>query len=76
MNYYPIIISILWIVAKPKVKLLNRKPFNCELCIAFWLTFVIQWQLNWEIVYMACLNGLLAPLVLNLFNKIHRILLK
>ena len=68
---YIIAFCVIWVQNRPKIKLLNRKPFNCELCMAFWTTFVYQY-VNVKPLAFAFVIALITPIVYNLYNKTLR----
>lgn len=79
-NLYIISFSIIYITAiyRPylsRVKLLKRKPFNCELCVTFWLTLWYNYQTNRPLME-AFVVALLAVLALAAYEKLIRYLLK
>lgn len=75
-NYiYIIAATILWINNYPRIKLFERKPFNCELCIAFWLTFVYE-LCNDKSIGIVCVVALITPIINQVYKKILRWSLK
>lgn len=53
--------------------LLSGKPFNCELCITFWLVLYREIQ-SGENLYLSIMKGLIAggcsTLIFKLYNKL------
>lgn len=76
MDYvYIITFCVIWGNNKPKYTIFQRKPFNCELCMAFWITFVYQW-LHGEELGLSFIMALIAPVAFNIYNRILRWTLK
>lgn len=73
---YSIALSIIWVLNKPSIKLFNRKPFNCELCLTFWLFLLLKYDYSVCTIGDAALAALASPLILKLYNKLNVILLK
>lgn len=57
-----------------KVKLLNRKPFNCSMCLAVYVSVALYFCPIWVInlLLLAFFSGIAAPLFRNFMNNIWR----
>lgn len=76
MNYiYILSFVIVWIKEKPNLSIFKIKPFNCELCMGFWVTLIYEWHTDGN-VFNSFLVSLSLPLILNLYNKLWHMTLK
>lgn len=75
-----IAVSIYWIeyVRGPqRISWLNRKPFNCEACLPFWL-FAIFYAIAiygygaaCGLIAAACTAGIITPIIIRLICKYY-----